>query len=140
MKIEKFNKRNLQKLMGDLEKVLKQFKDSHGVHFELAGARFDAESATIKLNSTVLSEQGEVEPIYVKNFKTSYHLFGLELSDLNKTLVHQGLKYKIVGIIPNNRKMPLIVERDFDDKRLKMGHDAITIYLNQKNQRQSKVS
>jgi len=52
-----------------------------------------------------------------KDFQTYAKIFGLDPSDLDKTVIVYGLHHTIVGLKPNNRKYPVIIEDPCGDRQ-----------------------
>ena len=100
-----------------------------GVHAEVGRISFDAQSATVKVQISIIGEGGEV----VTKEATDYNRYREmhDLRELGSEFVDRGETYTITGFKPRSTKYPVLVTRA-DGKRFKFpiitvrAHGAMT--------------
>ena len=88
-----------------------------GVKATLGKCTYDPHAgvATFKVDVGIIGKNG-VATRAAADFDAIAHLYGLKREDLGKTFEHRGNFYKISGLNPRSRKMPVLATRTFDGK------------------------
>lgn len=63
------------------------------------------------------------------DFVTYCGLFGLKAEDLNRTFHVRGTEYRIVGLRPSARKMPVLAERVDNGQRYAFAAEGVRVAL-----------
>lgn len=121
-----FSPTALKAIRSPIEEALLALGKKHGLTFQLGKGKYDANSATFQLNlaNTVVGDDGEVKsPRIVKAeadwIRNAVYL-GLKGSELGKTLILHGEKFKIVGLMPTRRKFPILLQKSSAASELKL--------------------
>lgn len=114
-KITHFSKPLVQNLRIELNTLLAEFANKHGITASLGNARFTPSNVNWKF--TLVSPGAGTSDgstptgdIYALNFLNKCHLYGMKKDDLNKTILLRGKLNKIVGLNPRSYKYPIICE------------------------------
>lgn len=106
-------------------------KEHHGVVIKVGSARFGMNNATIKLEISDISENGEAITKEAEDFKLHCRAWGLAPADLGKTFKspYADETYTIIGAKPRSRKFP-ILGKGTNGKIYKFSHIMIKTALN----------
>jgi hypothetical protein len=105
-----FTRDSLRALDRDIEAALAAVAAKHGVALKLAGTRFTAQNATIKIEAAVINAAGEAETRAAQDFKQLAGLYGFAASDLGREVILDGRRLKIAGLRPKADKRPILLQ------------------------------
>ena len=111
MKITKFDRPSLKFLRGEIDTALKAVADKHDIVLKLGNISFSGNNASMKVEASVKNASGEVITKEAEDFKRQAMFYGLEPSDLGKTVTMRGQKYTICGLKPKSTKYPILAKR-----------------------------
>lgn len=119
--ITKFDKKNLTTLRPELEKRLKAIEAELGITFKLGSCKFNDISATFALECLAMTETGETVDKRAEDFKRLAVMYGLEPSDLGKTITLTTRKgtevFTIVGLESRPRvSKPVVIQKAGSDE------------------------
>lgn len=123
------DKNLLKALREDINAALKAVGEKHGVVINAGNAKYDANSATFKLDIKNVSESGEVFDEARQTLEVYGNMYGLSGVEKDKRFGHiinvsgQGT-FKIVGLHTNRRKYPFVVSKG--GKQYKMTEEMVT--------------
>ena len=110
MKIKEFNRQNLGDVRDYLNSIFEEIKNDTGIEFSIGNISFDSEIFSTKLSARI--DDGKNEEERRKSEFCKYApMFGLCANDYGKSIdLGGGKQAYLIGIKPNNRKYPFIVE------------------------------
>jgi hypothetical protein len=109
MKIEQFNKKYCQMLGSAVEEALQQVGKNFGVNIRRTGGTFSSTNFTIKIEASVIGEDGNTLTRDAEIFKMYCHQYNLEPTDLGATFTASDQTvYKITGMKARSGKFPIL--------------------------------
>lgn len=116
------NKDNIAIIRAELGELLEQYNSNnkHGLTLTIGDASYNAQTVTFKTTATVALEglpEGMPQTPEAANFLQHAETYGLKTTDLGRVFKTGGREYRIVGLKPKNRTLPIIAE-DMQSKRL----------------------
>ena len=121
--------KNLMKnIQSDLDKVLKELSEKHGVSIATGGGTFNELSGKLKVVITAKEENGKKVNIEAEEFKAQAVFFGLKPEDLGREFEFSGRTLKVAGLKTKNSKYPIIVE-DAEGKSYKLTAGSVAAKL-----------
>jgi hypothetical protein len=129
-----FTRDNLRELRAEIDGLMKHIGKKYGVSLGTTGCRFNSSEAKFSILATtsIVGANGEtLKPANVKAAKDwdlYCAMFGLKKVWMGKTLLSNGKKVKIIGLLPNRRAWPVLVEST-QGKELLMRADDVAIKL-----------
>lgn len=105
----------LKAMRPEIDKALAEVGKRFGVSFKAGGSKYDRSGALgeFKLELAVPTDDGETDPAVVRAISDwnayASALFNLEPGWLGKTVNHAGKPHKILGLLPNRAKFPVLV-------------------------------
>lgn len=124
MPITEFNKDVCGRLGREIEEALKPLAEKHGIVIRYQGGRYAAGQYYPKIECAVRMADGTVETTEVRDFKQWANAFGLEPTQLGQSFTHRGEVFKICGLKPSSKKMPVLASRK-DGKTFKFGAELV---------------
>jgi len=109
-KIKEFNRPACRILSKAVEAALAPVGKEFGVDFSYKGGNYSPANLTMKIEAAIIGADGQVKSREAEDFKKMAQYYGLEADDLNKEVVLNGRRGKIIGLKPRSRKYPIIVE------------------------------
>lgn len=109
--ITQFDKNTLRILRSEIDVALAQVGNAYGIDLHAGNARFDAKTATFKLDLALLDESGVVETKEMLALKA----FNPDMVGKTVTL-HRGMTGKVIGYNRRAKAYPYIVETDAGKK------------------------
>ena len=125
MSITEFDRPTLRALRGEIAAALKAVATKHGIALTAAGVSFDAQRFTLKIEGAVIGADGKAG-----SFAQHAHLFGLAPGDLGKRIMLGGKRFTIVGLRPNARKRPVLLEDANGNRNVVASADSVLRALN----------
>jgi len=108
MKITQFN-RTACRMLGDaIEQALQEVAEEYGVSIKRKGGSFMPSNYTIKLEASVVTNDGIVLSREVENFKNYCHDYNLEQGDLYRVFTVNGANYRLKGLSTRSGKFPIL--------------------------------
>ena len=109
MKIKQFNRDNLPELRKEFKEAVKELEQRRGILFELGRITFGDSEARGKLSMLVQTPASQAQyfanggnliadPPEVIRFKNHCGIYGLTVSDLYRTFLMNGTRYKLAGM------------------------------------------
>lgn len=101
-----------------------------GVVARTRGASYDPRGGltTVKVEAGLVTESGEVASRESAAWKSAASLFDLPADGLGRSFRLNGRTWKVTGLKPAARKMPVCVQGD-DGRSYKMGADTVRLAL-----------
>lgn len=111
MKINTFDKGNLQAIRKDLAAALAAVESKYGVKIGLDNFRFTDNSFHTKMTVAVENESTEsgADPKWIADFYRNYFSFGLKKEDLGREFMMNGKKARLVGS-RSRANQPLVIQ------------------------------
>lgn len=110
-----FTRKEITELRASLNAALKSVEREYGLNIGIGTIRFTDSECSFKCTavSSVPGKQG-VSPTIVKaeqDWERNAHLFGFKNSWLGKEFVYKGKKAKVLGLMTNRPKYPVLIEQ-----------------------------
>lgn len=105
------NAQTLKLLRPKIEAALAAVMAEAGLACKVTRGTYGGETGSFKLELCVPNESGETDPSLIRaerDFAQYANLFGLKASDLGAEIKINGKKAKIVGLMPNRPKFPIV--------------------------------
>ena len=125
MSITQFDRPTLRALRSDIEAALKAVAAKHGVSLTAGAVSFEPQRFTLKIEGAVIGADGKAA-----SFAQHAHLFGLAPGDLGKRIMLGGKQFTIVGVRPNARKRPVLLEDANGNRNVVASADSVLRALN----------
>jgi hypothetical protein len=116
---------NLKILQGEIEETLTALGEKLGVKFTPGNAKFSPTSATFKLEVAIINPDGTAETKVRTDFKRYATVCGMKPEWLDQQITSQGKPYKILGLMPNSHKYPVLVECLRSGRNFKLMADSV---------------
>ena len=104
-----FNKVSCQILRDEINKALAAVGAKHNVKFAAGAARFTDKTISFKLDIAAIDASGVAVDKDMETLKRYKSHLGLSDSDMTKTFVIMGKKYKLSGYIPRKYARPFVL-------------------------------
>jgi hypothetical protein len=121
MKIKTFDALVLKKLQLEIETALAALGRKHGIIIRAGTARF--RERTVEL--AVIGGDGRSARKEAEEFGKYHATYGLEASDLGQVVTLNREEHRLVGLVPNRPKYPIVMERVRDGKVVLCTEDVI---------------
>ena len=108
MKITSFTKPNLKSLRVDLNSALDKVAKEYGIEITTGNILFSGNNATIKVEASVIGENGTAMTKEATDFEMYAKLHGIN-AKVGDTFTHGGKVYTIEGWKSRARKTPIVV-------------------------------
>ena len=102
-------KEKLDLFRKDFNEQMNVLEEKHDVTIKLGTLRYDDTSAKATLELK-LKTDASGKPIAQIEFENVCELYGLTPEHYGKTIIRNGVEYKLVAIEPKNYKKPIIIE------------------------------
>ena len=132
MKITHFDKQMCGTLGTAVEQALQKVGEEFGVKIQRKSGTYSPTSYTMKIEASVIGQDGIVLSREAEDFKTYCHMFNLEPSDFGKTFVVDGTIYKIKGLSIRSSKFPILAENMLNGKTFKLPERTVQRGLGRK--------
>ena len=115
----------------ELEQLLKEPLAQRGVHVKVGNGSISSDGSilTLKLETSLLNQDGTAVTKESSDFKLYCRHFGLVPEDLDRVVRYGGREIKIVGLMPKKRKFPILGLEVATGKRLCFPCEAIALLL-----------
>lgn len=120
--IKKFDRVVLQMIGAEIEKALGEVGKKHGVAIKRGNGTYADDYATLKLDMSVVQEDGTPLTKEAADFKRYATIYGFQAEDLGRTFTQNGKKWIIRGWKPAAR-LSLVCEEAFTHKMYKLNPD-----------------
>ncbi|KKM67498.1 hypothetical protein LCGC14_1470550 [marine sediment metagenome] len=111
MAITKLDRSAVQVLRDDIDQALKDVADKHGVKITVNGARYRATEGDFKVKVNTIGTNGVVETAKRSSFIALASHHGLDPKWIDREFMHQGIRYKILGLNTRAKRYPVEVLR-----------------------------
>lgn len=108
-KITRLDKPTVNKLRDMLNAYMEAFEKEHGLKVEFGRMQFNDKNVQVKVGISVVSPDGTAETKTRTDFTRYATSFGLEPDDLDKEVVLNGRRVKIVGLSVKKKKYPIVI-------------------------------
>jgi hypothetical protein len=109
--IKTFDRTNLRVLAAEVSAALEPVAKKYGLSLVRGNGTFSPTNYRLKVEFNVVQDGATAATRQeVVDFQRSAHFYGLDPSDLGKTVNVYGKMYKIIGLMPNRRRYPILVE------------------------------
>lgn len=116
-------------LRADITEALKAVAEKHGIAIQLGNGSYSATHLKLALTLTLRDETGMPQTKEREAFISGAGYYGLSPDDLDKVITTlAGTKYRIAGLNPRSRKMPIVLE-DEKGRTLKAGSQFVKSHL-----------
>jgi hypothetical protein len=122
--MKQFDRTACRLLSAEIEAALQPLAAKHEIKIKCASGTFTAGNYRLKIECAV-EVNGQVMTHEVEDFKRYARHFGLEPSDLGKTITHLGEAYRVEGLKPKSHRFPVTATRLRDGKRYKIPASAV---------------
>ena len=131
MKINKFDRPSC-KIVGEaVDQALKGVADKFGITIKRKSGTFSENNYTIKIEASVIGENGLAISKEAEAFKQMAQYYGLAASDLNKKFTNwSGKEYQIVGLATKSSKYPILAKEIDSGKTFKFAEKQVQDLLN----------
>lgn len=110
-KIKQFDKQEVRRIRVAIEDALEKVGNQYGVQIKGGSGSFSSNNLTLKLEASIVGENGEVKSKESETFKLYAKMYGLDPTDLGKTFTTFSNKtFEITGLMTRSRKYPIIVK------------------------------
>ena len=129
--IKQFDRQEVRILGEAIESALQKVGDQYGVHIIRGNGRFDPTNLTLKIEASIVGENGEVVTKEAKDFKKFATMYGLNPSDLNKTFTTwNGKQFEITGLSLRKSKNPILAKKVSTGKTFIFPSEEVIALLN----------
>ena len=121
-----------KQLRAALDAALVQVSKNVGLNVTVEGSMsYDPSAGTVKVKLLAVApnENGEIESVEAKDFKSACWQYGLRPDDLGKTFRFRNETYTLIGAKPRSSRFPLLGKRS-DGKVFKFAVEDIARQLN----------
>ena len=111
MKITQFDKPTCKTIGMAMEQALQKVGEEFGVSIKRKSGSFTHTNFTIKIEASVVGQNGVVLSREANNFKSYCGMYNLKPSDLGRTFTSDdGTTYKVTGLSTRSDKYPILAE------------------------------
>jgi|TARA_R110002051_G_scaffold11327_1_gene41354 hypothetical protein len=107
MKVKEIDRNLLEKVRDEISHCLEPIGEKHGIELKLGRCSYSSGNFTMKLEGSLVGDDGVVLTKEAEDFKKYAHWHGLEPEDLGKTFVQAHVVYTITGLKTRARKYPI---------------------------------
>lgn len=130
MKVKDIDRNLIEKVRDDIRPFLEPIGEKHGINLELGRCSYSSGNFTLKLEGSLVGDDGVVLTKEAEDFKKYAHWHGLVPEDLGKTFVHTHVVYTITGLKTRAKKYP-ITARASNGKEYKFAAGSVRMLLKQ---------
>ena len=98
------DRKRVQNLSNDLDRVLKEFAEKNGLSVQTGSIRFSSTDFTVKVK-IFDTESGDVEQVEFEKYCSAFNLIK---SDYRRPFEHNGKTFKLTGFKPRSPKFPIL--------------------------------
>ncbi len=109
MKVKEIDRNLIEKLRDEISHCLEPIGEKYGIELKAGRCGFSPSNFTLKLEGSLVSEDGVALTKEAVDFKKYAHWHGLEPEDLGKTFVHTNVVHTITGLRTRAKKYPITV-------------------------------
>ena len=110
MKVKEIDRILIEKLRDEISHCLEPIGEKYGIELKAGRCGYSSGNFTLKLEGSLVSEDGVVLPKEAEDFKKYAHWHGLVPEDLGKTFVHTHVVYTITGLKTRASKYPITAQ------------------------------
>ena len=110
MKVKEINRNLIEKVRDDIRPFLEPIGEKHGINLELGRCSYSSGNFTLKLEGSLVGDDGVVLTKEAEDFKKYAHWHGLVPEDLGKSFQSQGVVYTITGLKTRAKKYPITAQ------------------------------
>ena len=132
MKITEFDKPKCRVVGYAVEEALKEVGVEFGIRLKYKGGSFTSTNCTVKIEASVIREDGTVITREADDFKRYCGLYNLLPEDLGKTIPHDGDSFQIVGLAMKSHKYPILATNLKNGKIYKLKEAGVQRALGRK--------
>ncbi len=112
------NRNMVKNIASDIESSLKNVEKKYNVKITRGNATFGTSNMTLKMNISMIGNDGTVLTKEASDFKTyaSIHNVTSKVGDI---INHLGVDYKVIGWKPRSTKYPILMEKVSNGGRYK---------------------
>lgn len=129
MKAKEITKEFLEDFRPQLNYALQELGEKHGLKITTGGASYSDTFFSIKLEGSVVAEEGVATTKDQIAFKNNAELYGLSPDDLFKTFEAHGKVYEVWGLRPRAKSYPIIAKRVGSTQKFKFGAETVAFHL-----------
>lgn len=115
-------KEKVRELRKELDDLLKDFGDDHGLKLSIGNIQFDDTGFKTKLD---VREGSSDEEVQRKEWEKYCILFGLNSNDFRKKVFFQGQEFELIGFNTRAHKFPIIGKEVSSGKTFKLPRTAV---------------
>lgn len=105
------NRQKVKQLRNEMDKVLAELGEKHGLGIKVGNISFDDRGFTAKVEAIEADNPQDQESIDRARFERDVKaVYGLEKDDFHREFNYNGTTFKIVGVKPRSTKYPVIGE------------------------------
>ena len=108
-KVKEIDRNLIEKIRDEISHFLEPIGEKHGINLELGRCGYSSGNFTMKLEGSLVGDDGVVLTKEAEDFKKYAHWHGLEPEDLGKTFVHTNVVHTITGLRTRAKKYPITV-------------------------------
>lgn len=116
--LKNFDKFTVRLLREELQKAVQTVADFYGVAVEVGNASFSMNHIKFQMKVDSKDTNGEVIIKEAEYFTAYAELYGLKATDLNRVFKHNGIEYKIIGLVPNRNAKYRIITQNTGNKKI----------------------
>ena len=110
MKVKEIDRILIEKLRDEISHCLEPIGEKYGIELKAGRCGYSSGNFTLKLEGSLVSEDGVVLTKEAGDFKKYAHWHGLVPEDLGKTFVQAHVVYTITGLKTRARKYPITAQ------------------------------
>ena len=116
-KFKTLDKQNIKQLKGMLESAFEKIFEETGVKVSVGNIGYTDMTMNSRLSAVLIREGSPEEGLsaqeiaFRRDFNSYHHRYGLQKEELGKAKIVNGELIVLVGLLPSNRKYPLIGKR-----------------------------
>ena len=110
MKVKEIDRILIGKLRDEISHCLEPIGEKYGIELKAGRCGYSSGNFTLKLEGSLVSEDGVVLTKEAEDFKKYAHWHGLVPEDLGKTFVHTHVVYTITGLKTRASKYPITAQ------------------------------
>ena len=124
-KITKFDKPVFAVMRAEIESALKPVSERYGINIRTGNISYSANQCSIKLECSVLGEDGDPVHKEADTFLMWADLLGMKKEDLNKKFRVGTKEYILIGYAPRKSKYPFVVKSTADGKMYGLAESSV---------------
>jgi hypothetical protein len=130
VKISKINPQSIALLRTAMQEAMRTLENEVGVNIRVGNCSYTDGACTFKVEVSTISADGTVIDKDRVAFEQLAEMYELKKEWLDKTFVRGGVEYRITGIAPRKRRLPVVVVRVKDNQRFCYSTEAIVSLMN----------